>query len=165
MAMNWVDLSSLLVVAVAASVQFLRGTRDFSATVYELVLLIGAVFLANRLYEPASLALRLPPVVCFAGIFVVLAVAAFVLGWLLNRFAAWSMGGFNYLFALLIGVASGWAIGHAYLKSLHIALYDNNEAFRHVIARSWVASQLLYFGAAKELLVILRIARYHNVAN
>jgi len=165
MSMNWVDLSSLLVVAVAASVQFLRATRDFSAVVYEMTFLMGAVWLTYQLYEPASTALRLAPVVCFAGIFVILAVVAFVLAWLLNRFAAWGVGSLGYILGLFVALASGWTIGHAYLRSLHVALYENNEAFQVVVQRSWVASQLLYFGAAKELLVILRIARYTNVAH
>ncbi len=163
MSMNWVDLSSLLVVAVAASVQFLRSTRDFSAVLYETVFLVGAIWLTYRLYELVSTAIGLSPVVCFVGLSLLLGAAAFVLGWLLNRFVAWGMGAFNYILGLVLGLASGWAIGHVYIRSLHIALYDKSEAFAAVVHRSWVASQLLYFGAAKELLVILRIARYHNI--
>ncbi|MEO0082179.1 MAG: hypothetical protein ABIL25_07810 [candidate division WOR-3 bacterium] len=162
MRFNWVDLLSIALVAGVGGVQFTRGIKDLSRVFYEAVFLIAAVIAASRLFDLTERALSIKPFIAFAGVFVLAAALGIWLANLLNRVLAFDMGGFNYLFALGLGVVCGWVIGHAVLRSLYLALSGNKEQLV-TVHRSWMASQLLFFGAFREFLVILRFARYSNV--
>jgi len=157
-------LLSLGVVALVGAIQFLRGVKGLSIVFYETILVIAALVATASLFERVSDAVGLAPVAAFAGMFVVLGVLGMVLAFLVNRFVAFDAGAFNYLFALVLAVAFGWAVGHAVLRSLYIALVPHDKEFLEAVHRSWMASQLLRFGAFYELLALLRFARYSNVA-
>lgn len=160
MRFNWVDILSIGLVATVGGVQFMRGTKDISRVFYEAVLLSGAMVAASRFFKPLGQAVYVPPVAAFVGIFVLLAGLGIWLGFLLNRLLPFDAGGFNYLFALLFAVACGWVVGHGVLRALYLALAEKDPEFVMAMRRSWMASQLLYFGALYELLVVLRFARH-----
>ena len=164
MRFNWVDLLSIGVVATAGGIQFMRGIRELSRVFYETVFVTGAIIAAGYLYAPLGRAIGVPPVAGFAGAFVLAAALGIWLAFLLNRFLPFDAGAFNYLFALVLAVGFGWVVGHGVLRSLYIALAQHDKQFVLAVRRSWMASQLLYFGAFWEMLAVLRFARYSNVA-
>lgn len=151
------------IVATVGGVQFIRGIRDFSRVLYETTLLSAAVVGAYRAMALVCGATDLSAAAAYAGSFVLFAALALFLALLLNRVVAFDAGIFNYFFALLFAVGCGWAVGHAVLRSLYLAFTLSKPDIIMAIRRSWMASQLLYFGALIELLAILRFARYSNV--
>lgn len=163
MRFNWVDLTAIGVVATGAAIQFLRATRDFSLVLYETVLFIAALVAAVHLFIPLHQLTALPEAVVFSGVFVILAVLALLIASGLNQVFEFGFGVFNHFVGLILGIACGIVFGHAVLRTLVIAYRLSRPELVEVIHRSWMASQVLYFGAFRELLGILRIARYHNI--
>ncbi len=160
MRFNWIDLLSIGLVATAGGIQFLRGTKDFSRVFYETIFLIAALVATVKLFIPVHKLTGVSYIVTFAGIFVALAVLGIWLAFLLNRLIGFGTGVFAYIFSLLLGIAGGWVIGHAVLRTLYIAFARRDPAFLMAVHKSWMASQLLYFGAFRELLAMLRVARW-----
>ncbi len=163
MRFNWVDLLAIGVVSFAGGIQFLRSTKDFSLVLYETFLLIAALIGTVRVFIPIHQLTGLSYTVCFAGCFVILAVLAILIASGINRFFEFSFGGFGYFFGLFLGIACGFVFGHAVLRVLLIAYGVKRPEFADMVHRSWMASQVLYFGAFRELLAMLRIARYNNI--
>ncbi len=159
MRLNWVDLLTIGLIATVGAFQFLRGIKNFSQILYEALLLIVALVAATALSEPLGNALGVSRVLVYIIAFVVLGMLGILLATTLNKFMAFDLGVFNYLFAMLFGVVSGWVIGHTVLRSL-TAIY--NPGLHLAIRKSWMASQVLHFGAFWELLAILRIARWRG---
>lgn len=163
MRFNGIDVLAIAVVAAAGGIQFLRATRDFSQVFYETVALILALVASTRFFTPLSQWLDITPALAFGIVFAILAVLALLVATLLNQGVGFSLGGFDYLFGLVLGIADGFVIGHATLRTLMLFLAGRNPELVAAVHRSWMASQVLYFGAFRELLGILRIARYNNI--
>ncbi len=159
MRFNWIDILTIGVVATGAGVQFLRGTRGFSRVLYESVLLIAALVGATALYGPLHTALGINRVLAYGVLFVVLGALAFLVGMGLHRLLPFSLGMFGHILSLLTGVACGWAIGHGILR---ILTGIQNPQLHLAIRKSWMATQVLHFGAFIELLAMLRLARWHR---
>lgn len=163
MQFNWVDIFSIGLVATVGGIQFMRGIRDISRVFFETILLASSAVAAYRVMRFISSKTEIAPFVSYSVSFLVLAGLGILLAFVLSRFLPFDWGIFNYLFALLFAVACGWAVGHTVLRALYLALVPDNPRFLLALRRSWVASQLLYFGALIELLALLRFARYSNV--
>ncbi len=163
MRLNWVDLLTIGAVATGAAVQFLRSIRDFSLIFYETIFFIAALLATVRWFFTLHNWLTIPPVAAFAGIFVVLIMVGILLATLTNQFLSFSLGPFDYFFGLLLGIVCGFVFGHAMLRTVLLGFSLTNPAVVEAVRSSWMASQVLYFGAFRELLGILRIARYNNI--
>ncbi|OYD16537.1 hypothetical protein CH330_02585 [candidate division WOR-3 bacterium JGI_Cruoil_03_51_56] len=163
MRFNWIDLVSIGLVATVGGIQFLRGTRDISQVFYETVFLIAAAVGATRLFAPIHHVMGISGGITFAGTFILLGALGLWLAAFLNRVMAFDMGGFNYLLAFFVGITGGWVVGHIGIRSVYIAFAAKDQNVYMAIRRSWVATQLLYFGAFQELLAILRNARWLNI--
>jgi hypothetical protein len=163
MRFNWVDVLSCGVVAFGAGIQFLRATKDFSQILYETFFLIAALVAAVKLHPIVQRLTGLTLVVSFVITFLILMFVALLVASLLNSAINFDFGIFNYLFGLFLGIACGFVLGHAVLRALVIGFGATRPDLNTGIQRSWMASQVLYFGAFRELLGILRIARYHNI--
>ncbi|MGQ9707680.1 MAG: hypothetical protein ACUVUR_02245 [bacterium] len=163
MRFNWIDVLSVGVVSIGAGVQFLRATKDFSRILYETLLLIAALVTAVRMYTTVQRLFGLSAAGSFAGLFLFFMLVALLIASLLNRVIYFDFGGFAYLFGLVLGVACGVVFGHAVLRTLVIGFSSTRPDLKIGIHCSWMASQVLYFGAFRELLAVLRIARYHNI--
>ncbi len=163
MRLNWIDILTIGVVATGAAIQFLRATRDFSLVLYETALFIGALVATVRLFIPIHQIIGLAPAVCFIGIFVILSVLALLIASMFNQLVEFGFGVFNHFIGLLLGIVCGTVFGHAVLRTLIIAYEVSRPQVVEAVHRSWMATQVLYFGAFRELLAILRIARYNNI--
>ncbi len=163
MKFNWIDIVAIGVVASAGAVQFLRATRDFSQVFYETVMLILALVGAVRFFMPVSQRLNIPPPLALGVLFAVFTVLALLVATLLNQGLGFSLGGFDYLFGLALGIAGGFVFGHATMRTMMLLFLERKPELVAAMHRSWMASQVLYFGAFRELLGILRIARYNNI--
>lgn len=161
--MNWVDIASLSLVSIIAAVQFLRATRDFSRVLYESLFLVGAAVLATRLLKPLHALTHISYPACFLGVFLIAAVLGMLLAALLNTRLAFGFGIFSYLFGLLLGLVSAYAVGHVAIRTPYIAFAHLNPAFHAAVQRSWMARDLLQFRTFVEILAILRNARWLNV--
>jgi len=163
MRLNWVDLLCIGSVALFGAVQFLRSRTNFSQVLYETIAICAAAFGATKLFMPLAELLEVSYVFTYIGLFVVFGSAGIFMAATLNRAAAFGMGTFNYLLGLLLAVVCGWAAAHVLLRGVHIAYAIRNPDVIVAINRSWMASQILRFGAFRELLGVLRIARYNNI--
>ncbi|MGQ9677828.1 MAG: hypothetical protein ACUVUD_00905 [bacterium] len=163
MRFNWVDLTTIGVVATGAAIQFLRATKDFSLVLYETFFLIAALIAAVRLIIPLHQFTALPEAIVFIGVFVVLSMLGLLLAHGLNQIFEFGFGVFNHFIGLLLGIACGIVFGHAVLRTVVITYRLSRPEVVEFVHRSWMASQILYFGAFRELLGILRVARYHNI--
>ncbi len=163
MKFNWVDLLAIGAVTTGAAIQFLRSIRDFSLVFYETLLFIGALIATVRLFLPVHKLLSISPVIAFVGVFVILVVLGILVATLINQFFEFSLGAFDYFFGLLLGIVCGFVFGHALLRTVLLGFCLSNPAVAEAVRSSWMASQVLYFGAFRELLGLLRIARYHNI--
>jgi uncharacterized membrane protein required for colicin V production len=160
MRLNWVDWLSLGLVSTVGAVQYLRGVSDFSRVLYEALALVAAVVGASCLHKAVNELSGLPQAMSYALLFLVLGTVGIVVAGLVNRVMAFSMGVFDRILSVLTGVLCGWMVGHVVLRFL---LSIQSRDIHIAIRESWMASQLLYFGAFWELLAMLRIARYHNI--
>jgi hypothetical protein len=160
---NWVDMASIGIVSVVAAVQFLRGVKDFSRVFYETLLLIAAVVGATQLTRPLHDGLKLPVHLVFGGAGVVLGAAGILLAALVNRKFAFGLGVFNYVMALFLAVACGYALGHLAFRTAYLALAEKDPKFVEAVRRSWMARDLLYFKTFVETRAILRQARWLNL--
>jgi len=160
---NWVDILAISLVAGTAAIQLLRGARDFSQVFYETIFLVMALVGTVRIFMPLHSLTGISYTVCFAGSFVIFGILALMIAAVLNRFFAFEFGGFSYILAAALGVVCGFVVGHAVLRTLFILWGGRNVHFADAVHRSWMASQVLYFGAFRELLGMLRIARYNNI--
>jgi hypothetical protein len=160
---NWVDILTIGVVATGGAIQFLRATKDFSLVLYETVLFIGALVATVRIFMPVHQTTGFSPAVSFIGIFVILSVLALLIASVLNQLFEFGFGLFNHFIGLLLGIACGTVFGHAVLRALIVIYNVSRPPVVEAIYRSWVATQVLNFGAFRELLGILRIARYNNI--
>ncbi|MGB9742693.1 MAG: hypothetical protein ACP5JB_02420 [candidate division WOR-3 bacterium] len=163
MRFNWVDVLAIGAVASVAAVQLLRATRDFSQVFYETVFMVLAVVGAVRFFIPVSQRLNLNPALALGMLFVLLLVLGLLFATFINQGLGFSLGGFDYLFGLLLGIVCGFVFGHALLRTIMLATMERHAEVVAAVRRSWMASQVLYFGAFRELLGILRIARYNNI--
>ncbi|MEO0080040.1 MAG: hypothetical protein ABIK44_05130 [candidate division WOR-3 bacterium] len=163
MKFNWVDILAISLVASTAAIQLLRGVRDLSQVFYETALLVAALVGATKIFIPLHNLTNFSYTFCFAGSFLIFAILAIMIATFLNRFFAFGFGGFSYILAAAFGVVCGFVVGHAVMRTLFIALGARNAQFVDAVHRSWMASQVLYFGAFRELLGVLRIARYNNI--
>ncbi len=162
MKFGWIDVLSITIVSLGAGIQFLRAIKDFSLVLYETVFFVLALVGAGKMFMPVHNLTGWSCQVCFAGIFAIFAILGIIIASILNSFE-FEFGGFNYFFGLIFGIVCGFVVGHVCLKSLIITYCDKNPEVIEAIHRSWVASQVLYFGAFRELLGMLRLARYHNI--
>ena len=160
MRFNWIDLLTIGIVATVGGVQLLRGAKSFSRVLYETLLLIAALIGATALYEPVQAVLGVSRIVAYLVLFVVLATLAMLAGAGLQRLVPFGLGIFGHIFSLLNGVACGWVVGHAVLRSL---TGISSPQLHLAIRRSWMASQVLNFGAWIELMALLRLARWHRL--
>jgi uncharacterized membrane protein required for colicin V production len=163
MKFNWIDVLTSGVVASVAALQLLRAIRDFSQVFYETVFLVVALVGAVRLFMPVSQRLNLSPPLAMAMLFMIFAVLAALFATLINQSLEFSLGGFDYLFGLGLGIACGFVFGNAVLRTIVLMFMGEKPEVIAAVHRSWMASQVLYFGAFRELLGILRIARYNNI--
>lgn len=157
---NWVDVLTIGIVATAAGVQFMRGTRNFSRVLYETVLLVAGLIGATALYHFVHELLGLSAPVAYAILFVLLGTLAFLAGAGINRLLPFGLGTFGHILSLGVGVACGWVFGHAILRTM---VGIENPQLHSAIRHSWMASQVLHFGAFIELLAMLRLARWHRI--
>jgi len=157
---NWVDVLTIGIVATAAGIQFLRGTRSFSRILYETVLLIAGLIGATALYDPVHRLLGISEPVAYLIVFVLLGAVAFLAGAGVNRLMPFALGMFGHILSLGVGVACGWVFGHAILRMM---VGIDNPQLHSAIRHSWMASQVLHFGAFIELLAMLRLARWHRI--
>ncbi len=160
MRLNWVDWLSLGLVSAVGALQYLRGTSDFSRVLYEALALVAAVVGATCLYRAVNELFGIPPATAYAVLFLVLGAVGIVLAGLVNASIPFSMGVFDRILSVLTGLVCGWTVGHVVLRFL---LSIESRSIHIAIRESWMASQLLFFGAFWELLGVLRIARYHNI--
>jgi hypothetical protein len=163
MRFNWVDVLTIGVVSSVAAVQMLRATRDFSQVFYETAFMVVALVAAVRLFLPVSQRLNLTPALGIGLLFVVFLVTGLLFATVVNQGLGFSLGGFDYLFGLVLGIVCGFVLGHALLRTIMLAAANQQPEMVAAVRRSWMASQVLYFGAFRELLGILRIARYNNI--
>jgi len=160
---NWLDWAALGFVATVAGVQLLRAGRDFSRVLYETVLFIGALVLANQLFVHVRELTRLSDQVSYLLLFLVAAAVAVVLAALLNSRAAFGMGAFNYVLGFLLAVTCAYTVGHVAIRVPYIALAHKDPRFSEAVDRSLVARDLLRFRTLVELRAILRQARWLNL--
>lgn len=163
MGFTWVDVLSIGVVSLVAAVQFIRAIKDFSLVLYESIFLIVAVVGAVRFYPFVQRFTRFPAVASFAWVFVVFIFLGILCASLLNGIIGFEFGGFSYFFGLFLAIVCGFAFGHAVLRAMVIGYSPTRPDIIVSIKRSWMASQVLYFGAFREFLGILRIARYNKI--
>ncbi len=163
MGFSQIDLLTVGVVALIAGVQFLRVIRDFSLILYETIFLILALIGAVRFYPAVQRFIGFSPFATFAGTFLVLAALAFLCAGLLNLVVSFEFGVFGYLLGFGLAIACGFVFGHAVLRGMVIGYGATKPQIVASINRSWMASQVLYFGAFRELLAMLRIARYNKI--
>ncbi|MEO0020052.1 MAG: hypothetical protein ABIK47_05370 [candidate division WOR-3 bacterium] len=163
MGFNWVDILSIGVVALIGALQFLRAIRDFSLVFYETIFMVAAVVGAVRFYPFVQRLTRFPAVASFALVFIIFLFLAFLCASLLNSFIGFEFGIFSYFFGLGLAIVCGFAFGHVVLRALSIGSSPTRPDIIVSIKRSWMASQVLYFGAFREFLGILRIARYNKI--
>lgn len=163
MRFNWVDLLTIGVVSTVGAIQFLRATKDFSLVFYETALFIGALFASVKMLNPLHQLTNLSFGGCFVITFVILTILALLFASGLNRFFEFEFGMFNHFLGLFLGLAGGTVFGHAVLRTFILGYGATRPEVTEAIHRSWMATQVLYFGAFRELLAILRIARYNNI--
>lgn len=163
MKFNWIDILSIAVVASSAAIQFLRATRDFSLVFYETIFLVLALVAAVRFFAPVSQLLNLAPPFALSFIFVILLLVGLLVATLINGLLGFSFGVFDYFIGLLLGTVCGFVLGHATLRTIMLTFVNKKPEIIDAVRHSWMASQILYFGAFRELLGILRIARYNNI--
>ncbi len=163
MRFNWVDLLAIGVVSVSAGIQLLRAIRDLSLIFYETLFFIGALVGAVRFFPELHRWLNISLPLSFLLTFIAFAMGAVVIASILNQMVEFSLGGFGHIFGLLFGVVSGFVFGHAALRTVLLFSVNRHSVVVDAIHRSWMASQVLYFGVFRELLAILRIARYNNI--
>jgi uncharacterized membrane protein YeaQ/YmgE (transglycosylase-associated protein family) len=160
---NWLDYVLVGTVATVAAVQFLRSTRDFSRVLYETLFTVGAVVAASMLLGPLGQLTSLPQPLLFGGSGLVLVVIGFLLGALLNAFAAFELGIFSYVFGLVLAVVCGYALGHFALRTADMAISPRNAQFADAVRHSLVARDLLRFRTIYEILVFLRFVRWKGM--
>lgn len=156
------DYVGIFILAAGTAVQLLRGVRDFSRVLYETGFLIAAVAGTNSLYGPLSRLVHVHGLVVYVALFVVFFVTGLVLANLLNHVAAFSLGMFNYVFALVVGVVYAYALGHVLLRVTLNLLGRSHPQVAKAMMYSWVARELLYFKTWVEVLAILRQVRWLN---
>jgi hypothetical protein len=157
------DIIAIAIVAVVSGVQFLRVKDDFSRVFYEAICLVGAAYGANRLYPLIVDLTRFSTAVSFLFCFVLLAACGLAFAALVNARAAFDLGALNYLLGLLVAVICAYSVGHAAMRTFELGFVTGNEEMMMAMGRSWVARELIYLRTAKEVLVVLRFARYRNM--
>ncbi|MEO0102459.1 MAG: hypothetical protein ABIK81_02015 [candidate division WOR-3 bacterium] len=153
MAFNPIDLSLLLLVSTAAGIQFLRGKNNFSLLFFETAAIIGAGKIA---YDAAKL--HYP----FALFFFPSLILFLILARVFSGFFPFSLGAFDVIFSFFFGIVWGWALGFGVIRSL-FPLIQKNPTFLQMLARSWMASQIVSLGFIREFLALLVQAKYHNL--
>lgn len=163
MKFSGIDALATGIVSLVAGIQFLRAIRDFSLVFYETIFLIASLVAAVKIFIPVHNLSGLSAPVSFLVIFVIFAILGIIIASIFNQTLEFGFGSFNYFFGLIIGIACGFVVGHTVLRTLIIAYRETKPELVESIHRSWMASQVLYFGAFRELIGMLRIARYHNI--
>lgn len=158
-----IDALTTGIVSLVAGIQFLRAIKGFSQVFYETIFLVAALVAALKMFTPVHNLTRLSYPVSLCGIFGIFAILAIIIASVLNQTFEFGFGTFNYFFGLLLGVACGFIVGHTVLRSLVLAYSETKPEVVEAIHRSWMASQVLYFGAFREFLGLLRLTRYHNI--
>jgi hypothetical protein len=161
--LNWLDYVLIGAVATVAAIQFLRSTNDFSRVLYETIFVVGAVTAASLLLRPLADLTGLSAPLLLGGAGVVLVLVGITLAALINRFLAFGLGIFGYVFGLVFAVAFSYALGHLGLRTADLAISPRNPAFAGAVRHSAMACDLLYFRTFTEVLVFLRFVRWKGV--
>ncbi len=153
MRFNPVDIVCIILVSTVAAIQFMRGRENVGLIFFETLAIIGAGkvgFEASKLNHSFALFF-------FTSLIIFLIVAR-----LLYNIFPFSFGIFDTLFSFLLGIVGGWGIGFGLGRSL-IPLILKNPALTQMVAKSWMASQVVFLGVLRELHAMLIQAKYHNL--
>lgn len=118
--MQWIDWMTLAIVIVVTVIEIVRGTRagGMGLPLFDAAGVVVAALAATNLSGPVAQALGLQKSLAMLGIFALLTVGAFILGYWLFGLTGWSLQVFNGLLSFIFGVVTGWAIAHMVLRIL-----------------------------------------------
>ncbi|MFO7676281.1 MAG: hypothetical protein R6X12_08210 [bacterium] len=155
---DWMTLGIILAVAVLQAVGAAK-VDGFSLALFQALFVSLAAVAAVALYRPLALALNLERWVALAGLFIVLGIAALLLGRLAYSFTGWSFGTFDAPLGFIFGLVTGWAVAHVVLRVI-VEKQGYSGPVAQNLARAPVAAEVYWFRTWNKLASVLFKARF-----
>lgn len=154
--MFWFDWMTLGIILVFAILQAVHASRagGFGVTLFQGLLVCLAVAAAVNLAPLVAPLLKLERGIVLTGLFVLLGVAAWLVGRMLFSFTGWSLGGFDVPLGFLFGAVAGWAVAHLVLRIL-IEFQGPGGPVGRNLAQAPVAAEIYWFGTWNRVLDLL----------
>jgi hypothetical protein len=118
--MNWIDILTVAIVAIAAVVFALRGREFMGAALFDMVAFVVAALASRKAHVGVAAMLGISTILAYIILFVVIAAILLFVSSKLHQATQWDFHPFNGLLSFFFGVVAGWALAFVVLDCLLI---------------------------------------------